>query len=195
MGSGQVLSRPYTTEEARMIVREMTDLLVWELVEKNCFTDQMVLTLGYDVENMQNAARKKAYRGEIKTDRYGRQVPKNAHGSAHLDFPTKSARLILPLVIGLFDRIADPKLSVRRIYVTANHLSTEKTLSRSVRQLDIFSEMDLPSPEELAREERRQRAILSIQKKYGKNALLKGTSLQDGATARARNRQVGGHKA
>ncbi|MDD3279667.1 MAG: DNA methylase [Lachnospiraceae bacterium] len=202
-GAGQVLQCPYDFEKARLVTREMTDLLVLDLVDKGLVTDQVVITVGYDIQNLQNPDIKKSYKGEITLDQYGRKIPKHAHGTANLKQLTSSTRLITEAAMELYDRIVDPGLLIRRIYVTANRVVEEKSISQeeSYEQLDLFTdyEAELSRREEeqkaLEREKRMQHAILDIKKKYGKNAILKGMNLEDGATARNRNGQIGGHKA
>ena len=203
LGSGQVLQCPYDSGKAKLIVREMTDLLVLNLVDKGLVTDQLVLTVGYDIENLTDPEIRKRYQGEIVTDRYGRKIPKHAHGTANLDRKTSSTMLILDAVMDLYDRIIDHNLLVRRIYVTACHVTEESAASEqpAFEQLDLFTDyqtLEQKKQEEeakLNREKQLQQAMLGIQKKYGKNAVLKGMNLEEGATARERNRQIGGHKA
>ena len=203
IGSGQVLQCPYDSVKAKLIVREMTDLLVLNLVDKGLVTDQLVLTVGYDIENLTDPEIRKRYQGEIVTDRYGRKIPKHAHGTANLDRKTSSTMLILDAVMDLYDRIIDHNLLVRRIYVTACHVTEESAASKqpAFEQLDLFTDyqaLEQKKQEEeakLNREKQLQQAMLGIQKKYGKNAVLKGMNLEEGATARERNRQIGGHKA
>ena len=203
LGSGQVLQCPYTYDKARLIVREMTDLLVLDLVGKGLVTDQMVLTVGYDIENLSNSESKRIYKGPITTDHYGRQVPKHAHGTANLNRQTSSTKLIIDAVMDLYTRIVDENLLVRRINITANHIVNENTveIEKSYEQLDFFTDYEAKQKEKeeedasLQREKKMQHAILDIQKKYGKNAILKGTSLEEGATTMQRNKQIGGHKA
>ena len=206
LGSGQVLQKPYSFEKGRLIVREMTELLVLDLVDKGLVTDQMILTVGYDIENLADPAVRKRYRGEITKDWYGRQLPKHAHGSVNLARMTSSTRLITEAVTGLYDRIVDPALLVRRISIAANHVADEaaereKEQRGGFEQLDLFTDYEAQErerqkeEEQLAREREAQRAVLKIQKKYGKNAILKGMNLEEGAMTRERNRQIGGHKA
>ena len=201
IGSGQVLQSPYTFEKAKLVVKEMTDLLVLDLVDKNLVTDQMVLTIGYDVENLQG---KSSYRGEVTTDHYGRKIPKHAHGTANLDRQTSSTKLIMDAVMELYDRIVNPDLLVRRINLTACKVVDEseaKQYSVAGEQLDIFTdyaELERKRTEEkaaLQREKNMQKAVLELKKKYGKNIILKGMNLEEDATARERNAQIGGHKA
>ena len=193
VGSGQVLHRPYSFDKARLIVREMTERLVLDLVEHHLVTDQMVLTVGYDIENVTAGT----YRGEITVDRYGRKIPKHAHGTVNLGRHTSSTMKIMEAVLGLYDRIADKALLVRRINLTANHVVDENRAAMQGEQLDLFTDSEKREKERmaLARERKKQQAMLAIQKKYGKNAVLKGFNLEEGATARDRNRQIGGHKA
>ena len=199
VGSGQVLHCAYTAEKAKLIVREMTDLLVLDLVDKGLVTDQMVLTVGYDIENLTDPKRRIAYRGEVTTDPYGRKIPKHAHGTANLGRRTSSTRLITEAVMELFDRIVDGNLLVRRVNLVANHVLPETAVQQELAfdQLDFFSDAADKEAEDalLEREKRRQQAVLSIRKKYGKNAILKGMNYEEGATTRERNAQIGGHKA
>ena len=202
---GQVLKEPYSAEKARLIVHEMTDLLVLDMVDKGLVTDQVVLTVGYDVENVQDPARAKAFQGEIKKDYYGRMAPKSAHGSENLSGYTSSGREIIETMLRLFDRIVNPELTVRRMYVVANHVLPRENAPKKQeegRQLDLFADFSPEKQEERKqqekareKEEKIQKAILEVQKKYGKNALLKGMNLEEGATTMERNEQVGGHKA
>ncbi len=203
ISSGQVLQRPYDFEKGKLIVREMTDLLVLDLVDKRLVTDQMVLTVGYDVENLTNKEIAAAYKGEVTRDRYGRRVPKHAHGTINLNRKTSSTRLITDAVMELYDRIVDPRLFVRRITLVANRVIDEDKAREEQRftQLELFTDYEALEEErrqeeaELEKERKIQEAMLSVKKKYGKNAILKGMNLEEGATARERNRQIGGHKA
>ena len=204
INSGQVLSVPYSFEKARLVVREMTDLLVLDLVEKGLKTDQIVLTVGYDIENLTDKNRSDRYKGEIKTDHYGRRVPKEAHGTATLDGYTSSTRKIIDATMTLYDRIVNPKLLVRRMYISANRLISEleaEGKNASTEQMNMFVDYDQDREErahekaELEREKHMQAAIIDIKRKFGKNAILKGMNLEEGATAKDRNSQIGGHKA
>ena len=186
---GQVLSQPYTFGKARVVIREMTDQLVLSLVDKGLVTDQMVLSVGYDVSCLTDPERRARYTGPTTQDWYGRPVPKPAHGSVNLPRQTSSTRIIAEAVMELFDRIVDPALLVRRMYVAAAHLVDESKVQAV--QLDLFEE---PAEDE-NRERSRQEAILAIKHKYGPNAILTGTNFEEGATGRDRNRQIGGHKA
>ena len=203
IGSGQVLHCPYTAEKAKLVVREMADLLVLDLVDKGLVTNQIVLTVGYDIENLSDPARSKSYKGEVTTDTYGRRIPKHAHGTGNLGKYTSSTKEILQAVAELFDRIVDPNLLVRRLNIVANRVIDEKSIPAEpeAEQLDLFTDYaarDKQQAEDAAaleRERSKQEAILSIKKKFGKNAILKGMNLEEGATARDRNAQIGGHKA
>ena len=197
LGSGQVLHEPYTWEKARLIVREMADLLILDLVDKGLVTDQMVLTIGYDRENLLDQQRRKAYQGEITRDPYGREIPKHAHGSVNLGRYTASTRLITDAVMELYDRITDPNLLVRRVNIVAARIIPESKAPKEEGQMDLFTDWEAKEREEadLEREKRRQQAVLTIRRKYGKNAILKGMNYQEGATTRDRNAQIGGHKA
>jgi DNA polymerase V len=203
IGSGQVLHSAYTFQKAKLIVREMTDLLVLDLVDKRLVTDQLVLTVGYDIDNLTNSEIKKSYHGEITTDRYGRTVPKSAHGSVNLDRQTSSTKLILDAVTELFERIVDKKLLIRRVNITANHVMDEAAAQKTnnFEQLDLFADYGLVQTKneaeeaKLVREKKIQQAMLEIKKKHGKNAIIKGMNLEEGATTVDRNRQIGGHKA
>lgn len=202
VSSGQVLHCPYTWQKARLIVREMTDALVLDLVDKGLVTDQIVLTIGYDIENLSDPARARSYQGVVTVDHYGRSVPKHAHGTANLGRYTSSTKLIMEEVLALYDRITDPSLLVRRVTLGANHVLDERVSKRdeAFEQVDLFCDYEALRKQReqerfmLERERRRQQVILDIKKKYGKNAILKGTSLEEGATARDRNRQIGGHR-
>lgn len=178
-------------------------MLALDLVDKGLVTDQMVLTVGYDIENLSDPKRRDAYRGPVTTDPYGRQTPKHAHGTANLVRRTSSARLITEAVIELYDRIVDPALLIRRLNLTAARVVAEASVPKEepVEQLDLFTDYEAVQAEEarkaaeLEREKRIQETMLSIKKKFGKNAVLKGLNLEEGATAQERNQQIGGHKA
>lgn len=201
ISSGQVLMTPYDFEKARIIVREMTELLVLELVDKALVTDLIELYVGYDRASLADKALEKEYGADAESDRYGRRVPRSAHGSARLPRYSSSTRQIMDAMLALYDRIVDPALSVRRITVAACEIENERFSGReSEGQLDLFGEMEQPRDTEAERaalesERKRQQVMLDIKKKYGKNAILKGTNLEKGATTRERNRQIGGHKA
>lgn len=194
LSSGQVLQEPYEFSKARLVLKEMADLLSLELVSKRIVTDQIVLTVGYDIESLN-----KSYSGAVETDRYGRKIPKTAHSSENIGRYTSSSKLICETAMSLFDRIVDKNLLVRRMYIVANHIITEKDAEKESEyvQLDLFSDTKKQEAEEneLKKEKDMQRAILKIKSKYGKNSIIKGMNLKEGATALERNRQIGGHKA
>ena len=242
--SGQVLQNAYTYDKTRIVVREMMELLALDLVDKGLLTNQIVLTVGYDIENLSDPERRRAYKGEITVDGYGREIPKHAHGTGNLPFSTASTKLTTDCVLEVFDRVVDESLLTRRISITANNLVLEseyKRESEGVRagpeQLSMFdmlagggapqetepapskdnssySELGEEKPRDsvvaestsgsagndksedaLEKEKQVQEAMLKIKKRFGKNAILKGTNLQEGATAKERNAQIGGHKA
>ncbi len=194
IGAGQVLQSPYPFEKAKLVAGEMAEGLALSLVEKNLVCDQIVMTVGYDVENP-------AYKGEYSVDRYGRKIPKHAHGTYNLGRQTSSAKLIAGAVAALFDRIVDESLFVRRMYITAAHVVPESEMrAPAARQLSLFDdraaeERRCAEEEALEKEKRRQQAVLEIKNKYGKNAILKGKNFEEGATAKERNEQIGGHRA
>ena len=203
VSSGQVLHCAYEFDKAKLVVKEMVDLMVLDLVEKGLVTDQIVLTIGYDIENLTDADRRRQYYGEITVDRYGRKVPKHAHGTANLKRQTSSTHLITDAVMQLYDKIVHPKLLIKRITVTANHLVEESRAEQTPKyeQLDLFTDYSVQQEQQAAenadleREKRMQKAMIDIKKKFGKNAILKGMNLEEGATAKDRNEQIGGHKA
>ena len=196
ISSGQVLQSPYSYDKAKLIVREMAELLALDLVSKKLVAEQLVLTIGYDIENVTDD-----YNGSVTIDYYGRAIPKHAHGTINLDYKTSSSKIITEAMIKLYDRIINPKLSVRRITMAFTKLASEEEEKGKVRfrQLDLFSSLDdennkLDYDREVLRNENNlQNAMLKIKEKYGKNAILKGMDLEDGATTRDRNRQIGGH--
>ncbi len=200
--SGQVLTRPYKYDETKLIVREMTELLVLDLVEKELVTDQIVLTIGYDIENLTDKGISSSYSGEITTDHYGRKIPKHAHGTGNLGGFTSSTKEIMAVTMELFDRIINPNLLTRRINICANHIINEKDAPRDeVQQLDLFTDYNTLVREEqekeqkLKKEKDMQKAMIKIKNKFGKNAILKGMNLQEGGTTIERNSQIGGHRA
>lgn len=242
--SGQVLQNAYTYEKTRIVVREMMELLALDLVEKGLLTNQIVLTVGYDIENLSDPERRKAYKGEVTVDGYGREVPKHAHGTGNLQFSTASTKLTTECVLEVFDRVVDKDLLTRRISITVNNLVLEseykrerESVSAEPEQLNMFdmlagggtpqerepasskdnssysergeekprnsvvaesisgSAASDKSEDALEKEKQVQEAMLKIKKRFGKNAILKGTNLQEGATAKERNAQIGGHKA
>ena len=240
--SGQVLQNAYTYDKTRIVVREMMELLALDLVDKGLLTNQIVLTVGYDIENLSDPERRMAYKGEITVDGYGREIPKHAHGTGNLPFSTSSTKLTTDCVLEVFDRVVDESLLTRRISITANNLVLESEYKResevasaepeqismfdmlaggddshapervSSKEATAYSEQDKPNStvvaesisgsagndndeDALEKEKQVQEAMLKIKKRFGKNAILKGTNLQEGATAKERNAQIGGHKA
>ena len=192
--SGQVLQEAYSCEKAKLVLSEMADSLALDLVAKGLVTCQLVLTIGYDVEN-------KDYSGEYSVDRYGRKIPKHAHGTFNMEY-TSSGRQIRDAAAQLFDRVINKKLNIRRIYITAAKVIPEDAVTeQSCEQLDLFTDYAQKEKQrseqraECEKEKSRQKAVLEIREKYGKNAVLKGISLEEGATAISRNGQIGGHKA
>lgn len=203
VGSAQVLQDPYDCEKARLVVREMTDLLVLQLVDKGLVTKQMTLTVGYDRENLDDPTRRMRYQGKVSTDPYGRQIPKAAHGTIRLESYTSSTRKIIGAMMDLFDQIINPDLLVRRLNLTAERVISEKEAASesTYEQLNLFTDYEAEAKRhdaeqtEHRNERKMQEAILEIKKKYGKNAILKGMNLEEGATTQNRNRQIGGHRA
>lgn len=205
ISTGQVLSEPYDFEKTRLIIREMTELLVLDLLDKHLVTDRMVLTVGYDIENLTDKSRRNAYNGEVVTDRYGRKIPKHAHGTANLKEKTSSISIIMDAVMELYDRIMDPALLTRRMSVVAANVvdesEAEAQKTETYEQLSLFTDIETEEERKkeekaaLLKERKAQEAVLAIRKKFGKNAILKGTNLEEGATTIDRNRQIGGHKA
>lgn len=193
---GQVLHCPYNYEDTKLIVKEMTENISLDLVDKNLVTNQIVLTVGYDIENLNNQDIK--YTGEITTDRYGRKIPKHAHGTINLDHHTSSTKIIMDSTMKLYERIIDKNLLVRRINISANNVIDENKakLQKASEQLDLFGEFQKRENDlkEEQIERNLQKSILDIKKKYGKNAIVKGMNLQEAGTAIARNSQIGGHK-
>lgn len=196
---GQVLTCPYDFEKARLIIQEMADSLTLDLVRKGLVTNQVVLTVGYDIENLTDTARKSRYQGEVTADRYGRLVPKRAHGSENIGCFTSSAKQFTDATLRLFDRIADPDLLVRRMYVVANHTVRENEIDCSAKseQLSLFGDISTAASDGLAPEKEKsiQHTVLELKRRFGKNAVLKGMNFREGATAMARNKQIGGHRA
>ncbi|MBO5319214.1 MAG: DNA methylase [Ruminococcus sp.] len=196
ISQGQVLSCPYNFEKGQLIVREMTELLVLDLVRKEFVTDQIVLTVGYDHTGIP-----KGYMGKLEKDRYGKMIPKQAHGSVNIGRQTSSTKLIMEKTMELYRQIVNPELLVRRMYVVANHVVPERDVKEEAVQYSLFDDVEKLERQreqekaDLEREHSLQKAMLSIKDKYGKNAILKGMNFQDGATTIERNGQVGGHKA
>lgn len=203
LGSSQVLPCPYSVEKARLVLREMVDQLVLDLADKKLITDQLVLTVGYDIENLAVPERCSNYQGPVVLDSYGRQIPRHAHGTASLSCHTASSKELIRAASDLFDRIVNPILLIRRLSITANHTVPERSVSTPIlyEQMNLFTDYAAlekrrkKKQAELERDKKLQQAILTIKKKYGRNAILRGMSLEEGATARERNKQIGGHKA
>lgn len=204
LGSGQVLHCPYEAGKARLVLREMAELLALDLVDKKLVTDQIVVTVGYDIENLSDPSRRQRYHGEIVKDNYERQIPKHAHGTENLSAHTSSTKQIMKAASNLFDRIVDANLLIRRLNIVAAHVIPESDAQRpgeTFEQLDLFTDYAALQAErernqaELERERRMQETMLTIKKRFGKNAILKGMNLEEGATAKDRNAQIGGHKA
>ena len=203
ISSGQVLHCPYEFDKARLVVKEMIDLMALDLVDKGLVTSQIVLTIGYDIENMTDKNRSQSYKGTVTTNYYGKKVPKPAHGTTNLPKQTSSTTLITNAVMELYDKIVNKKLLIRRINIVANKLVDEHSVKNANKyeQLDLFTDYEILKKQrekenaESEREKRMQNTILDIKKKFGKNAILKGMNLQKGATAKDRNNQIGGHKA
>ena len=203
LSSGQVLQSAYDWKKARVVAQEMADLMALDLVAKRLATNQLTLTVGYDVESLTRPDVRSSYHGEVQTDHYGRQVPKHAHGTANLPQHSSSSQLITQAVADLYDRIVNPNLLIRRLNLTVNNVVDERTATaaRPPEQLDLFTDTEEERKQRseadarLAKERRMQEARLAIRQRFGKNAILKGLNFEEGATARERNEQIGGHKA
>ena len=201
LSSGQVLHCAYDVKSTKLIVREMCDLLVLDMVDKGVCTNQITLTIGYDADNLKDDV--KSYDGEITQDFYGRAIPKHAHGSVNFQIHTSSTEEIMDGVIKLFDRIINPSLMIRRVNISANDLipETERETEGTSEQIDMFTDYKALENEKKVKKERyvkeksRQNAVISIRKKFGGNAIIKGMNLEEGATTIDRNKQIGGHKA
>lgn len=202
ISSGQVLQHPYTASQARTVVMEMADAVSYDLLEKGFLTDQLVLTVGYDVESLTNPDISRSYNGDIHIDRFGRKVPSHAHGTVNIERPTSSSEILVEKTAALFDRIINPRLLVRRLTLSINHLIPEAEIAGKprVRQLGLFDDIEEINRREQQetkkrdKERRQQEAILNIRRKYGKNVILKGLNFADGATQKDRNSQIGGHR-
>lgn len=198
VSSGQVLHCPYNYEKAKLIVKEMTELLSLDLVDKKLITSQIVLEIGYDINNLTIPSISKSYKGEITIDRYGRKIPKHAHGTINLKYKTSSTKALMNAVMELYSRIVNDKLLVRRITITANNVMSENDINsnKNFEQIDLFTNYQ-QKEQNIKKEQfekKIQKAIINIKKKYGKNAILKGMNFEEGATTIERNTQVGGHK-
>ncbi len=202
LSSGQVLHCPYNYEQTKLIVKEMTDLLVLELVDKHLVTNQLVLTIGYDIENLTNSSIRNLYNGEITTDRYGRNIPKHSHGTINLKNSTSSTKVIMEAIEELYEKIINRKLLVRRINVVANNVISENEIDENIQneQISLFVDYKKKEQEQKneylkrKKENNLQHAIIDIKKRYGKNAILKGMNLEEDGTTIERNAQIGGHK-
>lgn len=204
LSSGQVLQNAYDAQKAKVIAMEMADQMALDLTDKHLVTDQLVLSVGYDIESLTNKGIREQYDGPVSKDYYGRQVPKHAHGSINLPRATFSSKQITKAVCQLYDRIVNPILMIRRLNLTANHVVSEKEARKKLSkpiQLDIFTDYtellkkQQAENEELTKERKMQETLVSIKKRFGKNAILKGLNFEEGATAKERNKQIGGHKA
>ncbi|KXB40390.1 ImpB/MucB/SamB family protein [Bacteroidales bacterium KA00344] len=204
LSSGQVLQEPYTFSKARVVAKEMADAMALDLVDKHLVTDQIVLTVGYDTQSLADPTISAKYDGPVTIDHYGRKVPKYAHGAARLGFHHASSKLITEVVTQIFDKIVNPNLLIRRLNLVADHVIDEdkaRQQPKSPVQLDMFTDYEALRREKqkmrdnLVKERRMQKTLLDIKKKFGKNAILKGLDFEEGATARSRNDQIGGHKA
>lgn len=200
--TGQVLQEPYAYTKGKLIVREMTDLLVLDLVEKKLVTNQIVLTVGYDIANLQEGTLGRSYNGPMHRDHYGRLVPEHAHGTCNLPTPTSSTAFILEAVMQLYEKIVHKDLLIRRINITAHNLEPLSVVNTTKpKQLNLFADLAdaaiLPQAQEVDREKekKRQWAIVKLKKRFGKNAILRGMNLEEGAMTKERNQQIGGHKA
>ncbi len=193
---GQVLHCPYNYEDTKLIVKEMTENISLDLVDKNLVTNQIVLTIGYDIENLTNS--NIYYEGEITTDHYGRKIPKHAHGTINLEHHTSSTKIIMKATMNLYEKIINRNLLVRRINISVNNVinESEAKLQKVSEQLDLFGDFQKRNKDlqDEQMEKKLQKSILNIKKKYGKNAIIKGMNLQEAGTAIARNSQIGGHK-
>ncbi len=198
ISSGQVLHKPYNYENTKLIVKEMTELLTLDLVQKNLVTNQIVLEIGYDIDNLKKPEIKNIYNGEITIDKYGRKVPKHAHGTINIDHKTSSTRIIMDYVMELYKRIVNDKLLVRRINITANNVVNYSDANEEdYEQINLFNNYeDINEKRRKEQDERKiQQAMIKIKNKYGKNSILKGMNLEKEGTTIKRNNQVGGHKA
>jgi DNA polymerase V len=201
--NGQVLSSPYDNKKARVVIMEMADSMALKLVSLRLVTDQVTIYVGYDAENLTNETIRANYNGEIKANHYGKMVPKPAHGTVNLSHPTSSTRLITESVTNLYDEIVNKDLLIRRLNITVNNVIQEEKVTKegSAIQLDLFTDYEQKRKQEqkekkrLDKERRLQEAQISIKKRFGKNSILRGLNFEDGATAKERNNQIGGHKA
>ena len=203
LSSGQVLQEPYDVKKARVVIEEMAEGMALDLVAKRLVADQLVLTVGYDAECLTRPEIREKYHGEITTNHYGKPVPKHAHGTFNFDKPTSSSRLIMNGASEVFDRCVNPDLLVRRLNLTVNHVVSQDavTENQTPQQLDLFTDYEALEKQQakeraaMEKERRMQEAQLKIKQRFGKNAILRGLNFKEGATARSRNEQIGGHKA
>ena len=203
ISSGQVLQEPYTADKARNVIMEMADSVSFDLIEHKLVTDQIVLTIGYDVESLNNPLIRSKYKGKIKKDFYGRNVPVHSHGTINIERPTSSSNILVEKVSELFDSIVNPALLIRRLTLSINNLLDEKKINRQkyAIQIDLFSDYEIIKKQQkdekmnLIKERQRQEALLFLRKKFGKNIVLRGLNYAEGATQKDRNKQIGGHKA
>jgi DNA polymerase V len=203
LSSGQVLQEPYDVEKARVVIEEMAEGMALDLVAKRLVADQLVLTVGYDAECLTRPEIREKYHGEVTTNYYGKPVPKHAHGTFNFDKPTSSSRLIMNGATEVFDRCVNPDLLVRRLNLTVNHVVSQNAVTENQvpQQLDLFTDYEALEKQQakeraaLEKERRMQEAQLKIKQRFGKNAILRGLNFKEGATARSRNEQIGGHKA
>ena len=202
--NGQVLQEPYTFQKARVVIQEMAEGMALNLVSKRMVTDQIVLTVGYDAECLTRSEIREKYHGEITTNYYGKPVPKHAHGTSNFDKPTSSSRLMMTTAAELFDRLVNTDLLIRRLNISVNRVVPESAVAaqhEEPQQLDLFTDyeaLEKQKQEEqtrLDKERRLQEAQLIIKQRFGKNAILRGLNYSEGATAKERNQQIGGHKA
>ena len=202
--SGQVLQEPYSFKKARVVIQEMAEGMALDLVRKQLTTDQLVLTVGYDAECLTRPEIREIYHGEITTNYYGKAVPKHAHGTYNFDMPTSSSRLLMNGAAELFDHCVNPDLLIRRLNLTTNHVVSEASVAvqqKTPQQLDLFTDYEALEKQhqkeqaQLEKERRMQEAQLKIKQRFGKNAILRGLNFNEGATAKERNAQIGGHKA
>lgn len=202
LSSGQVLHCPYDTKKARLIVKEMMELLSLDLVEKHYVTDLIVLNVSYDVDNLKDPNIRYKYKGEVEEDRFGRKKPKSAHGTIRIDHKTSSTKTLTKYIMDLYDKIINPILLVRKINIAVCNLVNEDSVveQKIIKQFDLFSDTvqedidNAKSLEDEKEEKNIQKVILDLKKKYGKNSILKGMNLEDGATTIDRNKMIGGHK-
>lgn len=201
LSSGQVLHCPYDNKKTKLIVREMADNIALDLVDRKLLTEQLVMTVEYDIENLINTNIANKYFGEITTDSYGRKVPKHSHGIINLDHPTSSFKVIMENFEKLFIRISNPILLVRKLNLSVNKLVNEEQIpnKKIVEQIDLFTNYDEKEQKQKIQkiseknDKEIQKVILQIKNKYGKNAILKGMNFLEGATSIDRNQQIGGH--